>query len=108
MAEQVLRPRSAPGAATLTDVYQADSAGVTLMSAYTVCNRSATPTTFRVAITPDGGAVSDADYIAYDVRINGNAVFSVQSGEALPPNAIIRVYNTLATLSFSFSLLKRS
>lgn len=108
MAERVLLLQSAPGAATLTEVGQADTTGLTILSSITVCNRSATPTSFRIAITPAGGAVADSSYLYYDTYAPGQETLLITSGIALPPSAIIRVYATLATLTFTFSLLKRT
>lgn len=107
MAEKVLLPQSAPGATTLTEVFQAEPTGVTVLNSFTVCNRSTTPTSFRVAVSPSGGSISNENYIAYDVPIPGAEVYGRELGMALPPGAIIRVYATLATLSFSFSILRR-
>lgn len=108
MAEKVLLVQSAPGAATLTDAYQAETGGITVLNSVSVCNRSSTPTDFRIAVTPDGGAVADQNYLAYGIRLPGNETYGREFGLALPPGAIVRVYATLATVSFSLSMLRRA
>lgn len=41
-----------------------------------VCNQSAVLDRFTVALIPDGGTLSTANYIAYQTPIIGNGVFS--------------------------------
>lgn len=93
--------RVSPSAATLTSSPALSAA--TIISTLTVCNRSATPTSFRIAISPTGAAVADEDYIYYDVPISGNDTFAATFGLSIQAGGIIRVYATLATLSFNFT-----
>lgn len=44
--------QSAPGAASQTTLYTVPAATSTVVSSIVVCNRSATPTSFRVAVQP--------------------------------------------------------
>lgn len=90
-----------PSAATLTSSSALGAA--TILSTITVCNRSATATSFRIAVSPTGAAVADEDYLYYDVPISGNDTFQSTSGIAIQSGGIIRVYATLATLSFNFN-----
>jgi len=89
-----------PSAATSTTLYTCPSATQTVVSVITVCNRSATPTTFRVSIDVNGGGDSNEDYIAYDVPIGANQALELGKGITLDAADLIRVYATLATLSF--------
>ena len=66
-----------------------------------VANRSATPTTFRISVAVAAAADSLEQYIAYDVAIAGNDVFAATVGITMAATDVIRVYATLATLSFS-------
>lgn len=75
--------QSAPLAATLTTLYTVPGATSTACSSITVCNRSATATSFRVAIRPAGAGISDEMYIYYDVEIPGNDTFIATVGFTL-------------------------
>lgn len=89
-----------PSATTLTDLYTVPAATEAICRGVIVANRSATATSFRVSVAANGAADSNEQYIAYDVPIAGNEVketFPV----ALDATDKIRVYATLATLSFT-------
>tara|TARA_R110000868_G_scaffold311445_2_gene572458 strand:- start:104 stop:433 length:330 start_codon:yes stop_codon:yes gene_type:complete len=93
--------QSAPGAASLTDLYTVGALKSTVCSSITVCNRSATATSFRIAVRPAGGAISNEMYLYYDVTIAGNDTFVATIGITLATTDVISVYATLATLSFN-------
>jgi len=93
--------QSKPAATTLTAAYTGDSAHEAVVSSIIVCNQSATPTSFRIAISPSAAAIADQHYIAYDTPIGANATISFTLGVGLDPDALVRVYATLATLSFN-------
>lgn len=91
--------QSNPGAASLTDVYTATSA---FEFKYVVVNRSAVPTSFRVSIAIAGVADDNKQYVAYDTPITGNSIyespiFFINSTD------VIRVFATLATLTFTIT-----
>lgn len=92
--------QSNPSAATSTTLYTCPGATQTVVSSITVCNRSTTPTTFRVSIDVNGAGDSNEDYIAYDVPIAGNEALALGQGVTLDASDLIRVYATLATLTF--------
>lgn len=91
-----------PTATTLTDSYTNATAGGAVVSSLTVCNRSATQTTFRVSVAVAGAADDNKQYIYYDVIIPGNDTFIATVGITLANTDVIRVYATLATLTFNF------
>jgi hypothetical protein len=93
--------QSDPLAATLTTCYTVPLSTETVCSSLVVCNRSATATTFRVAVSPAGAGISNEHYIYYDVDINGNDTFTATIGITLEASSVVRVYATLATLSFN-------
>lgn len=93
--------QSAPSAATLTTAYTVPGSTSAIISSITVCNRSATPTSFRIAILPGGGTVTDPDYIYYDLPIDGNDTFVATIGATVETASLVQVYNTLATCSFN-------
>jgi hypothetical protein len=90
-----------PLATTLTDAYTVLTPVLsTVISTIVICNRSATPTAFRVSIAKNGAADSNEQYIFYDMPIAGNGIVAPTWGITLAQGDVIRVYATLATLSF--------
>jgi hypothetical protein len=90
-----------PGATTLTALYTVPGATNTTVSSIMVCNTSATPTTFRVSVAVAGAADDPKQYIFHDITIPGNDTFTATVGLTLAATDVLRVYATLATLSFS-------
>lgn len=88
-----------PGAASLTTGYTAGNP--TVVSSIVVCNQSSTATSFRISVAVAGAGDTAAQYLYYDVPINGNDTFVATLGISLAATDVIRVYNTLATLSFN-------
>jgi len=93
--------QSAPGAASLTTLYTVPASTSTVCSSIVVCNQSATPTSFRVAVRVAGAAIDPKHYLYYDVVIGANASFSATLGISLATTDVVSVYATLATLSFN-------
>jgi hypothetical protein len=91
--------QSNPSATTLTDLY-AVPAATNFAGAIYVANRSGTPTTFRISLAPAGAVDALSQYIAYDVAIGANDVKEF-TNIALNATDKIRVYATLATLTFT-------
>ena len=93
--------QSKPSAATLTAIYTVPALTSSMCSTITVCNQSSVATSFRVSVAPAGAADATSQYLYYDVAIPGNDTFAATLGFALATTDVVRVYNTLATLSFS-------
>lgn len=91
--------QSAPNATTETTLYTAPSQAVA--STILVCNRSATPTTFRVSIGVAGAATENKQYLYYDLAIGGNDTFAATIGITLGNTDVVRVYAGTNTLSFT-------
>ncbi len=92
-----------PAAATVTDAFTAT--GQTVVSAVYIANRSAVATAFRVSVAPAGAADAVVQYLYYDIAIAGNDTF--QFGPiGLENTDKIRVYATLATLTFTVTGLE--
>jgi hypothetical protein len=91
--------QSNPSATTLTTLYTAATAAVA--SSIVVCNRSATATSFRIAVRPAGAAISNEHYLYYDLTIAGSDTFIATIGITLAATDVVSVYATLATLSFN-------
>ena len=91
----------APGVATLTDLYTVPALTSTTVSTLVVANRSATATTFRISVAVANAADDVKQYIFFDQLIDGGSSFTATMGVTLAATDRIRVYATLATLSFS-------
>ena len=100
MAQKVLG-QSNPLAATLTDIYTVPAAKYAVVSSIVVCNRSATPTAFRVTVAVAGAAHDDKQCLYYDIPIPGNDTFVATIGVTLAATDVVRVYTILATCSFN-------
>lgn len=93
--------QSAPAAATSTTLYTVPASTETVLSCVIVCNRSAVATSFRLSVDVNGAGDTDADYIAYDVPIEGNESIALAHGVTLDATDLLRCLATLATLTFS-------
>lgn len=92
--------QSNPSATTLTDAYTVPASTSAVVSTITVCNRSSTATSFRISVAIAGAADDNKQYLYYDVAIAGNDTFAATMGITLATTDVVRVYATLATLSF--------
>ena len=93
--------QSKPSATTLTTAYTVPASTSAAVSSIIVCNQSATATSFRISLAIAGAADTTAQYAYYDVPIGGNETFVATIGVTLATTDLIRVYATLATLSFN-------
>jgi hypothetical protein len=93
--------QSNPGAASLTDAYTVPASTQVVGSSIVICNRSATPTSFRVSVAVGGATDDNKQYLYYDLPIAGNDTFIATIGFTLGAADKIRVYATLATLTFN-------
>jgi len=95
--------QAAPSATTNTDLYTVPAATEIVGSTLYICNRGATATTFRVALRPAGGSITDAMYVAYDVPVAANDTTTITTGLTLAATDKITVYAGNANLSFNLS-----
>lgn len=93
--------QSNPSATTLTDAYTVPGATSAVISTVVITNRSSTATSYRLSVAVAGAANANEQYIAYDVAISGNSAQTLTLGITLAATDVLRVYATLATLSFN-------
>lgn len=67
----------------------------------TVCNRSASPSSFRIFVALKGVATADAQAIYYDLPIKGNDTFMVTFEMTLAALDVIRAYSAQGNLSIT-------
>ena len=91
----------APLATTETLLYTCPSATGTVISTIIVCNRGATPSTFRVSAAAGGGATASKDYIYFDIVLAGNDTFAATFGITLSATDKVQTYASTSNLSFS-------
>lgn len=93
--------QSKPTSATLTDCYTVPALTQATVSSIVVCNQAAAQTSFRISVAVAGAADTASQYIYYNVVVPGNNSFVATIGLSLGAGDVVRVYNALATCSFS-------
>lgn len=93
--------QSAPSATTSTDLYTVPAATSAIVSTVVIANRAATAATFRLSQSKLGAALANADYLAYDVTIQGNSFITLTLGITMATTDKLRVYASTANLSFN-------
>lgn len=92
--------QTTPAATTLTDSYTVPGGTAAVISSITICNRSATASTFRVSVAVAGAADDNKQYIYYDTNCPGNDTLIATVGLTLAATDVIRVYTANATTTF--------
>ena len=93
--------QSAPSATTDTNVYTVPASTEAVISTIVIANRAATAGSFRLAIRPDGAAISNLHYIAYGTPISANDSINLTHGITLNAGDVITVYCSSADMSVS-------
>ena len=93
--------QSAPSATTNTDVYTVGAGKQALISTITICNRSSTSATYRIAVRPDGAAIANQHYVAYDVTLTGNDTVALTLGITVDASDVVTVYASTANTTFN-------
>ena len=93
--------QSDPLAATLTDAYTVPASTEAVVSTIMIANRSTVKTQFRISVAVAGAASVNKQFIAFDVDITGNNMQEVTVGITLGAGDVVRVFATLATVSFN-------
>lgn len=93
--------QSAPLATTNTDIYTVPAATETVISTIFVCNRSASPATYRIAVRPNGAALANQHFIAFDVTVGASDTTTITSGITMDAADVLTVFGSTANLSFS-------
>lgn len=92
--------QSAPSATTATTLYTVPASTQSVVSSITVCNRGTASGTYRIAVRPDGAALSNQHYIAYDAPLNASNTVALTLGITLGDTDVITVYASSANFSF--------
>jgi len=92
--------QSNPAATTYTDIFTGSSSAQYIVSTITVANLSATEGTFRIAIKENGEALSNKQFIAYNVPVPGFDSISLTLGLTISDFDLITVYASTASVAF--------
>ena len=90
-----------PAATTATTLYTVPVSRSAVISTLTICNRSATSATYRIAIRQAGAPLANEQYIAYDTIVSGNDTVALTLGLSLAATDIVTVYASTTTVSFN-------
>jgi hypothetical protein len=90
----------APSATTNTTAYTVPSGKQAIISTITIANRSASASSYRIAVRPDGATISNEHYLAYDIAIAANDTTVLTIGLTVDAGDVITVYALSANLSF--------
>lgn len=93
--------QSAPAATTNTDMYTVGAGLQIVASTVTICNRSASAATYRIAVRSGGAILANQHYIAYDATVAANDTIALTLGITLQAADVITVYTSSASLSFN-------
>jgi len=91
----------APSATTDTTVYTVPSATEAVVSTIIIANRAASPGTFRLSVRPNGAAIADQHYLAYDVPIAAKDSTTLTLGLTLEATDVITFYASSANMSIN-------
>lgn len=93
--------QSNPAATTLTTLYTVPALTETVVSSIIIANLAASAATFRIAIRPNGAAIANSQYIAYDVTVGASDSTALTLGVTLDAADVISVYASTANVTFS-------
>lgn len=93
--------QSAPSATTATTLYTVPAATEVIVSTITVCNRGTAAATYRISVRPNGAALANQHYIAYDAEIGSKETTALTLGITADATDIIEVYGSTGDLSFA-------
>jgi hypothetical protein len=91
----------AAGSATNESLYTVPSATETVVSTMTIANRGTVAATYRIAVRPDGTALGNNHYIAYDATVPANDTVALTLGLSLNASDIIATFASNANLTFN-------
>jgi hypothetical protein len=90
-----------PSATTATTAYTVPSATEAVLSTITVVNGGAYPSTYRIAIRPNGETLATKHYIAYDATIAPQDTVTLTLGITLDATDVITVYAGHGSMIFN-------
>ncbi|MGA0396110.1 MAG: hypothetical protein ACO3O3_03025, partial [Ilumatobacteraceae bacterium] len=83
-----------------TTVYTVPASTEAIVSSVTICNRSSSSGTFRLAVRPDGATLANEHYVVYDTSIAANDTIILTVGLTLDATDVLEAYASSADMSF--------
>lgn len=93
--------QSSPNPTTATDIYTVPAATMSVLSTIVVANRSTSNAQYRIAVRPDGEALANKHYLAYDVTVGASDSTTITLGITMDATDVLTVYASTADLSFN-------
>jgi hypothetical protein len=93
--------QSAPSATTNTTLYTVPAETQAVISTLVIANRVTSSATYRIAVRPNGAAIANEHYLAFDVTVGAGDSTTLTLGITLEAADIITVYASSANLSFN-------
>ena len=93
--------QSIPSANTLTTAYTVPAASSAVVSTIVVANAGAAPTTFRIAVRPNGETLANKHYVEYDVSIAPQDSITLTLGITVDASDVIDVESFNGQTSFN-------
>jgi hypothetical protein len=93
--------QSNPSAYTLTTAYTVPSSTSTVISTVVITNFGPSPASYRIAVRPAGGAITQAMYIAYDITIPALDSTALTLGITLATTDLFVVYSSSGLVNFN-------
>jgi hypothetical protein len=93
--------QSAPSAVTYTDLYTVPSATMSVLSTIVVANRSNADASYRIAVRPNGNAISNEQFIAYDVTVGALDSTTMTLGITMDAADVLTVSASSDDISFN-------
>lgn len=93
--------QSNPAANTNSALYTVPFATSAVISTVTVCNQSATPAWFNLAVQPAGATLANKHYVNFNTPVPGNDTLSLTLGITLSSTDILSCNANTSTVSFN-------
>jgi hypothetical protein len=90
-----------PSANTLTTAYTVPAASSAVISTIVVTNAGPTPTTYRIAVRTGGAAISQEDYIAYDISVPALDAIALTLGITIAATDVLSVESSSGLVNFN-------
>ncbi len=83
------------------ELYTVPDVTVATISTIAVCNRTASPITFRLSVSVNDVATTNKDYLFYDAALAANSTMTATLGLTLGQNDTIRTFTSANGMSFN-------
>jgi hypothetical protein len=93
--------QSAPSATTDTTLYTVPSATEAVLSTITACNRGTANADIRIAVRPNGAAITDSHFLVFDATLLPKETKAFTLGVTMDAADVLTVRASTADTSFN-------